>query len=84
MRPKRGKDHCWQLVKYKVDLAIYAKCKCNFHYRCSIDGKTEDGSYNPFNQVPAKFYPYCPVCGARKKYYTNDITNIDKYECEDY
>ena len=81
---KRGKDHTWQLVKYKVDLAIYAKCKCGFHYCCSTDSINEDGSRNPAKQEPTRFYRYCPVCGARKKYYTTDITKIDKYECEDW
>lgn len=80
---KRGTDHTWQLVKYNCDGAIYAKCKCQYHYRCSTDDIEEDGSRNPFHQVPTIFYPYCPICGARKKWYTNEIKKIDKYEFED-
>ena len=81
---KRGKDHCWQLVKYKVDIAIYAKCKCGYHYCCSEADRDEDGTLLPFKQIPTRFYPYCPICGARKKTYTTEITDIDKYSCEDY
>ena len=80
---KRGTDHTWQLVEYNVDIAIYAKCKCKYHYRCSTESIEEDVTRNPFHQIPTKFYPYCPMCGARKKWYTNEITKIDKYECED-
>ena len=82
--PKRGTDHTWQLVKYKGDIGIYSKCKCKYHYPCSRSGVEEDGSRNPLRQVPTIFYPYCPYCGARKKWYTNDIKKIDKYEFEDW
>ena len=81
--PKRGTDHTWQLVKYNYDVAIYAKCKCGYHYCCSTDAIEEDGSRNPLHQVPTIFYPYCPVCGARKKWRTNEMKKIDKYKYED-
>lgn len=77
---KRGKDHTWELIKYKGDGAIYAKCKCKYYYRCSTDAIEEDGTRNPFHQVPTIFYLYCPQCGARKKWYTNEIKKIDRYE----
>lgn len=80
---KRGTDHTWQLVKYNGDCAIYAKCKCKYHYCCSTSARDEDGFLNPFNQVPTIFYPYCPVCGARKKWHTYEIEKINKYEFED-
>ena len=82
-RPKRGMDHTWQLIKYKGDAAIYAKCKCGHRYRCSTDGYDENGKRTPIIQVPTIFYPYCPICGARKKWYTNEIQKIDKYRFED-
>lgn len=78
--PKRGTDHTWQLVKYKTDSSIYARCSCKYHYPCSTNEMKEDGS---FHQVPTIIYPYCPNCGARKKWYTNKIKNIDKYYFED-
>lgn len=81
--PKRGTDHTWQLVKYNVDAAIYARCKCKYHYRCSTDDINEDGTSNPFHQVPTIFYPYCPKCGARKKWVANEVRRIDKYSFED-
>lgn len=71
--PKRGTDHTWQLVKYKGDAAIYARCKCRYYYRCSTDAIEEDGSSNPFHQVPTVFYPYCAMCGARKKWRTTEL-----------
>ena len=40
---KRGKDHVWELVKYIGDLAIYAKCKCGYHYNCSVSYRNKSG-----------------------------------------
>ena len=80
--PKRGTDHTWQLIKYIGDIGIYAKCKCGHHYCCSTSPRTEDGSWS-IDHVPTIFYPYCPMCGARKKWRTNDIKKIDKYWFED-
>lgn len=82
MMSKRGTDHTWKLVKYKGDEAIYAKCQCKFRYRCSTDAIGEDGTRNPFRQVPTMFYLYCPICGARKKWYTDEVEKLDKYEFE--
>lgn len=75
--PKRGTDHTWKLIKYKGDISIYAKCKYKYHYCCS----THESS-DIFTQIPTKFYPYCPMCGARKKWYTENVEKIDKYEFE--
>lgn len=60
---KRGTDHTWQLVKYKEDAATFARCKCGFRYPCT----------RPLERVPSIFYRYCPYCGARKKYYSEDV-----------
>ena len=81
--PKRGTDHTWQLVKYNGDICIYAKCKCGHHYCCSDAARMEDGSLNPCHQEITILYPYCPMCGAKKKRYTDDIKKIDKYWFED-
>ena len=75
--PKRGTDHTWQLVKYLGDIAIYAKCKCSFRYCCS-QGCTP----GELKQIPKVFYPYCPNCGARKKWRTTEIERLDKYSWE--
>lgn len=80
--PKRGTDHTWQLVKYNGDAAIYARCKCKYHYNCGRNKRNEDGSWSLI-QVSTVFYPYCPMCGARKKWYTEEIKRIDKYEFDD-
>lgn len=80
---KRGTDHTWQLVKYNADGAIYARCKCKYHYCCSTAAVEENGGRNPFRQIPTIFYPYCPVCGARKKWRTDEVQRIDRYEFED-
>ena len=66
---KRGTDHSWTLVRYKFDIAIYALCGCGYHYICS---KTEGGG---LKQVvdENKLFPYCPVCGARKKNYSTEV-----------
>lgn len=82
MKLKRGTDHSWKLVKYKGDIAIYAKCKCKYHYNCSRGGVGSNNSGDVFKQKPSIFYPYCPMCGARKKWYTEEIEEINKYEFE--
>lgn len=81
---KRGTDHNWQIVKYKGDIAIYAKCKCGFHYNCGGSKRGQDGVWSLTQEVKSeKIYPYCPFCGARKKYYNdNCIFKIDKYSWE--
>ena len=65
---KRGTDHTWESVKYKGDVAFYFLCKCGFYY-----------CYKEFIDQPIRFYRYCPYCGARKKWYTNEPRKIDKY-----
>ena len=81
-RPKRGKDHWWQPVKYDdYDPAIYFKCKCGFYYnpfdrtnekyKCRLD----DGSWKIIRD-PDVFFPYCPYCGARKLYWNTDCVDI--------
>ena len=75
---KRGTDHIWQLVKYGGDIAIYARCKCGFCYPCSRNKILEDGTCS-LEQVPTVFYLYCPNCGARKKWRTNDIEKKKSY-----
>ena len=72
MKNKKGTDHYWTLVKYDGDAAIYAECKCGHYYCCSRELRNEDGSLT-FKQIPTIFYPYCPCCGARKKYYSSEI-----------
>lgn len=76
---KRGTDHIWELIKYRGDMAIYAKCLCGFRYNCSHNKINADGQL----VVEADTYcPYCPHCGARKKWHTDDIQKIDKYSFE--
>ena len=75
---KRGTDHKWQVVKYKGDAVIYAKCKCGFEYNCGRGKRMMDGSWS-ITQYPAIMYPYCPSCGARKKRYNEEPEKLDKY-----
>ena len=79
---KRGTDDTWKLVKYRGDGAIYAKCKCRFDYNCGRNETDADGNFVSFKQIPTVFYPYCPYCGAKKKWVTEDIERIDKYRFE--
>ena len=75
MRMKRGTDHTWQIIKYKGDIALYAKCKCGFYYHCSRCKQ------NSFEQEITYLYRYCPHCGARKKWMTDTI-KLDKSQFE--
>lgn len=83
----RGKDHIWELVKYKGDLMIYAKCSCGYTYVCCNEMaetvKNEDGSVVPKDPSKLKLYRYCPNCGAKKKWYKEEIRKIDKYAFEE-
>ena len=79
--PKRGTDHVWQIVKYAGDISLYARCKCGYHYACSKNKRNPDGTWS-FEQEISHLYPYCPVCGARKKRYTEEVQKIDKYAFE--
>lgn len=78
MKKGRRKDHIWQFVKYKGDVAFYAKCRCGFRYPCYASTTT------PFRIkiAPDKLYPYCPLCGSRKTRYIDDVLKIDKYPWE--
>ena len=78
MKGKRGTDHGWHLVKYCGDGAIYAECKCGNRYSCSRAERNEDGSFNPFRQIPTVFYPYCSSCGARKKWHSCEVEKSNK------
>lgn len=72
---KRGTDHSWELVKYNGDICIYARCKCKYHYNSKTN--VMDKERIPF------LYPYCPMCGAKKKWYSDGIKKINKYSFED-
>lgn len=76
---KRGKDHTWQLVRYNGDVAIYAKCKCGYRYACSREEEDDDGYCR---EKASLFYSYCPHCGARKKWVTEETKRINKYPWE--
>ena len=78
---KRGTDHEWRVIKYKGDLAVYAKCKCGFEYNCGRSKRTEGGLLS-IKQFPTVMYPYCPYCGARKKRYNEEPQKADKYQWE--
>lgn len=74
---KRGKDHWWEIRKYFGDTALYAHCKCGFQYGCSSSTRNEDGSWN-FKQQITKLYRYCPLCGARKKWYNETPIKLEE------
>ena len=78
---KRGKDHNWEIVKYKGDISLYARCKCGYRYACSSSKRNDDGTFS-LEQEITKIFPYCPVCGARKKTYSTDVTRLDKFSWE--
>lgn len=78
---KRGTDHTWQVVKYLGDGAPYARCKCGHRYACGVSHQMPDGSWD-LPTHPEIFWPYCPRCGARKKWYETEIIKIDKYSWE--
>ena len=75
MRLKRGKDSYWKVGKYQGDVAWYARCKCGFQYRCSSNLRNEDGTWS-FKQYISTLYPYCPNCGARKKWYNEELVDF--------
>ena len=81
MKNKRGTDHNWQIIKYNGDIALYAKCKCGFHYCCSSNIRNIDGNWSMKQEI-TKIYPYCPCCGARKKTYNSEINKINKFPWE--
>ena len=77
-RRKQGrlKDHNWSFIKYKGDTAIYARCSCGFEYACC--NASAEGGYH-VTPAPEKLYPYCPYCGSKKKWYTDEVKKINKY-----
>ena len=77
MKKGRKKDHIWQFVKYNGDMAIYAKCSCGFHYSCCKNHAIEQQF--PIEPDPNKLYNYCPLCGARKTRYIDEIKKINRY-----
>ena len=77
MKMKRGTDHYWDIRKYLGDIALYAHCNCGFQYNCSSSKNT----WNLVQEI-TNLYQYCPFCGARKKYYNNEPTRIEKYSWE--
>lgn len=76
MKMKRGTDHWWEVRRYIGDAALYAHCKCGFQYNCASFEK--DG----WKQTITKIYPYCPYCGARKKWYNEEPKKFKKYSWE--
>ena len=76
---KRGTDHKWEIVKYKGDIALYARCKCGFKYNCSSSKRDEKGFWIP-EQENTKIFFYCPCCGARKKIYNIKPVYLDESE----
>ena len=79
MKMKRGTDHEWFVVKYKDDVAVYARCKCGFEYNCGQSRRMEDGTWS-IKQYPSIMYRYCPWCGARKKRYNEEAEKLDKFQ----
>lgn len=78
---KRGTDHSWKLVRYKGDIAIYGLCGCGYRYRCSTNKQSPDGAFSVEQEV-TRLYPYCPMCGARKKRYSDSIEKINRFSFE--
>lgn len=81
MEIKRGTDHKWEIRKYLGDIALYAYCKCGFQYNCSSSTRNEDGTWSIKQQITF-LYPYCPKCGAHKKWYNEEPIKIDKNRYE--
>lgn len=80
MKKGRKKDHLWRFVKYRGDIAFYAKCSCGFRYACYKKHSVEQ--LFPIEPDPEKLYRYCPWCGSRKTRYINEIEYMDKYMWE--
>ena len=80
MKKGRRKDHSWQFVKYKGDIAFYARCSCGFHYACYKEHSNEQRF--PLEIAPEKLYNYCPFCGSRKTRYVEEVVAIDKFQWE--
>lgn len=77
----RGKDPWWRIVKYQGDVAYYARCKCGFHYGCYDVNYAEE---RPLVTIDTdRLYPYCPICGSKKKWYDDDVKQLDMAPWED-
>ena len=70
MRKGRGVDRSWDVRIYKGDGAYYAFCRCKWYYAC---GSILDRDPNHW-----KIYPYCPSCGAHKKWYNTIPKKMNK------
>ena len=79
-RKGRSIDHMWRFVKYKGDMAFYARCSCGFQYACYKEHSKEQRL--PLEIAPEKLYNYCPLCGARKTKYFGSIMRIERYPWE--
>lgn len=82
-RPKRGKDHNWELVKYDNDGAIYARCKCGFVFHIFnnykfCEFKKDENNVLWLSRTPDVMYKYCPACGVRKKTYDSMIRRVSR------
>ena len=77
---KRGTDHKWEIIRYKGNMALYARCKCGFEYRCSRTEFIEsvDGSKSSKEHI-AIIYPYCHCCGAKKEFYNAEPEKLDGF-----
>ncbi len=83
MRKGRQIDRHWEIRRYKGDIALYAHCKCGFNYCCSSNKRNEDGSWSFEQYINLnKIFHYCPNCGAHKKWYSNEIKKINKFQWE--
>lgn len=63
------KNNTWYLFKKTADIATYAKCKCGFEYKCTKAPFVDDVVSNLL------IYPYCPMCGRKKKYFEGIDSN---------
>ena len=70
---KRGTDHSWEFVKYSGDACYYARCKCGFRFSCC---KQKWFTIPKWEPAPEYLYHYCPDCGARKKWYKDEVVYI--------
>lgn len=75
-RKGRAIDHVWRFVKYKDDMAIYAKCSCGFVYPCYK--QPDRNKLFVIVQDAEKLYRFCPNCGSRKTRYIDEVVKINK------
>lgn len=78
MKKGRGKDHKWRFVKYKGNSAICAQCHCGFTYSCCREVREGNNGFK-IEPAPEKLYPFCPMCGSKKKTYNDKVKSIDKF-----